>query len=240
MTEQNTENKLNIVDNNDIETNDIIDNDPRLPSICIPRVDMCITTEYIEKIMNEVLLDESIIIKTCIERIDLVGRQNEKGEDFKRVFIHFKPWNTFETVVSKNMKQRLLSGETIKVMYNFPSYWKCSASRVPRPQWQDNQISVEKERSKAYIVVDSSGNKHKSDKHTNVNNVKSIHHKKKSTITNLTSKSQTEYKPKWLGESIDIISSNSEDKSNNSINIKKKCKKHPSSQSNENQNQKSK
>ena len=35
---------------------------------------------------------------------------------------------------SEMLKDRLLSGQDIKVVYNEPWFWKCSASRVPKPE----------------------------------------------------------------------------------------------------------
>ena len=214
---------------------DELEDNPKLPSICIPRVDMSITSEYIEKIMNEVLLSENSLLKTCIERIDLVGRQNEKGEDYKRVFVHFKPWETFESVNSKNMRQRLLSGETVKIMYNIPSYWKCSASRVPRPEWQEKQDTNEKDRSKPYIVDDTNKSINKtSQNHNNKQSNKKkplvTNMKTNANITNNTIKHKTEktdYKPKWLGELSDIASllETKSEENNKNINLKKKNKK---------------
>lgn len=200
-----------------------IDNNPRLPSICIPRVDMWITSEYIEKIMNEVLLAENSLLKSCIERIDLVGRQNEKGEDYKRVFVHFKPWEIFESFNSKNMRKRLLSGETIKVMHSSPSYWKCSASRVPRPEWQYKDDLIEKETSKNHLIQES--NKI----NNNINKV--VENKKKYSAT-LSNKQKSEYKPKWLGELSDISSLLDSNTENTMINknLKKKNKKQQQSQ----------
>lgn len=180
--------KLN-ADVKDIDNNEI---DPRLPSICIPRVDLSVSNEYVKSIINEVLLPINSSKDTCIERIDLINRQNEKGEDYKRVFIHFKPWNSFESSTSKKMRQKLLSGQIIKIMHNYPSYWKCSASRVPRPEWQDPTVSVEKEKPKAYILDDNEkGEKQKV-------NINKVINKKKTQV----SKISQEYKPKWLGEEV--------------------------------------
>ena len=199
----------------EVKTLDITD--VRLPSICIPRVDSWVTSDYIENIMNEVLLPQDTYLTSCIERIDLIGRQNERGEDYKRCFIHFKPWNSFECASSKKMREKLLSGETVKIMHNNPSYWKCSASRVPRPQWNDHSAPVEKQRSKAFLIDDNESNDISSEEEAKKNVKKQLPIMKKkiniSMNTNNTNKkdSSKEYKPKWLGESVFESLSNNDD-----------------------------
>lgn len=196
--------------------------DVRLPSICIPRVDNWVTSDYIENIMNEVLLPQDTYLTTCIERIDLIGRQNERGEDYKRCFVHFKPWNSFECEASKKMREKLLSGETVKVMHNNPSYWKCSSSRVPRPQWNDHSPPVEKQRVKAFLIDDSDSLEVSSEEETK-KHVKKHMLKKKINIPINTNKKETpnEYKPKWLGESVFEYLNNDNNKANNNEDTKK-------------------
>ena len=98
------------------------------PSICIPRVFANITGKYVQGVFEDMNLGK-------VERVDMVLKKNDKGESFKRVFIHFKYWNND----SSKVRQRLLQGNTIKVVYDSskPWFWKCSASRVPRPSNRD-------------------------------------------------------------------------------------------------------
>ena len=95
------------------------------PSICIPRVFAEITRRQIKDAFIKVLNDD------CIERIDMI-RKNRNNDNYQRVFIHFKYWPDNER--SEMLKDRLLSGQDIKVVYNEPWFWKCSASRVPKPE----------------------------------------------------------------------------------------------------------
>ena len=89
------------------------------PSICIPRVFAEITRRQIKEAFIKVLNDD------CIDRIDMI-RKNRNNDNYQRVFIHFK--------YSSMLKNRLLSGQDIKIVYNEPWFWKCSASRVPKPE----------------------------------------------------------------------------------------------------------
>ena len=98
------------------------------PSICIPRVFANIDGRLIKDVFEELNLGK-------VDRVDMVSKKNDKGESFKRVFIHFHYWNS----ESSQIRQRLLDGNTIKVVYDSPKpwFWKCSASRVPKPSSHD-------------------------------------------------------------------------------------------------------
>jgi len=125
------------------------------PSICIPRVDNWVTDEYVRKIFNEVFFGKDYDVSNdCIIGIDLIPRTNERGESYKRAFIHFKNWDEIDSAAAVSVRQRLNNGETIKIMHNNPSYWKCSASRVQRPQWlsETAQQPTEQKRPRPFIV----------------------------------------------------------------------------------------
>lgn len=94
------------------------------PSICIPRVFPNISHKEIKTIF------ETIFQEKCIQRIDIVGRNN-KSQNYTRVFIHFKYWP--DTEKSNIIRNRLLTKQTVNIVYNEPWFWKCSASRVPKP-----------------------------------------------------------------------------------------------------------
>lgn len=82
-------------------------------SICIPRTLNKFTQENIYDVFNELV--------GSVSRVDIVEcRDNHK---FCKIFIHFTEWKTTEIVES--MKQRLQSGETVKIVYDTPWYWKC-------------------------------------------------------------------------------------------------------------------
>ena len=63
-----------------------------------------------------------------INRVDIIERTNEKGEKYKRVFVHFDYW--FETEDAQTAKTRLLEGKEIKIVYDDPWFWKVSANKV--------------------------------------------------------------------------------------------------------------
>ena len=96
------------------------------PSVCIPRTFPNITWKRIKDVFEEVLGTK------CIDRIDMVRRRADDGSEFQRVFIHFTSWPSDEH--SQEVRNRLLEGKDIKIVYDEPWFWKCSASRVPRPR----------------------------------------------------------------------------------------------------------
>lgn len=48
------------------------------------------------------------------------------------MFIHLRYWPTDDDAVI--IRDRLVAGETVKIVYDTPWFWKCSASRLPKPQ----------------------------------------------------------------------------------------------------------
>jgi len=99
------------------------------PSICIPRVFKSTTRKDLFDIVEKLDLG-------AVERIDMVPKTNERGESYYKVFIHFKMWNIKNTM-AKATRDKLLAGEEIKIVYNAPWFWKCTASRVEKPVFRD-------------------------------------------------------------------------------------------------------
>ena len=90
------------------------------PSLCIPRILENINHKYVRDIFDKLKLGN-------IKCIDIIERKNQKGELYKRVFIHFHNWYTHENAV--NIKARLMSGQNIKIVYNNPWFWKVSINK---------------------------------------------------------------------------------------------------------------
>lgn len=94
------------------------------PSICIPRTLNNITWRTVKDTF------ETILGKGTVERVDLINDRN--GEPFCKIFIHLRYWPHDEDATL--IRQQLLEGETVKIVYDNPWFWKCSASRLPKPQ----------------------------------------------------------------------------------------------------------
>ena len=111
------------------------------PSLCIPWVFPNITDRRIAYVFKQLHLGE-------IERIDMVQRDNHQ-----RVFIHFKEWSI--TRDANAVREKLVKGEEVKLVYDEPWFWKVSASRVnkvnprradkPKPRIELLQKPVEEE-----------------------------------------------------------------------------------------------
>ena len=92
------------------------------PSLCIPRIFDNMTNDHIKSIFQKAKLG-------IIRRVDVIHRKNEKGEEYKRVFIHFTRWFVDEPNII-NLRQRLIEGKDIKIVYDNPWFWKVSASKL--------------------------------------------------------------------------------------------------------------
>jgi len=95
------------------------------PSLCIPRTFSNITWQKVKEVFEE------LFGKGTIERVDVVKKTHDNGESFNRVFVHFRKWPSDQA--NQAIRQRLLDGEEIKIVYDEPWFWKCSKSRVPKP-----------------------------------------------------------------------------------------------------------
>lgn len=98
------------------------------PSICIPRVFANVTKRDVREVFEQVLG-----VRGCIERVDLISRTDQSGTPFGRVFIHLRFWP--KTEQAQGVREQLMAGEQVKIVYDEPWYWKCGASRVPKPEF---------------------------------------------------------------------------------------------------------
>ena len=90
------------------------------PSICIPRVFNNIDAKKIGNVFDQLQLGK-------IKRIDMIECKNEKGEKFKRAFVHFEKWHWNED--AQAARRKLIEGKEIKIVYDTPWFWKISANR---------------------------------------------------------------------------------------------------------------
>ena len=99
-----------------------IDNIPmNQPSICIPRTLPNITKEKVLEVFKHYNMGE-------IDKIDMIQRNNEKGERFQRIFIHFKQW--YSNPIATKSREMLLSGKEIKIISEDPWFWKMSVNKA--------------------------------------------------------------------------------------------------------------
>lgn len=105
------------------------------PSICIPRVFPNITWQRVKGIFEELGLG-------TVDRVDMVNKTNDKGQKFKRVFVHFKQWNSDET--AQQVREKLLGGDQVKIVYDEPWFWKIAMSTAPRPEFEKKTTRTHK------------------------------------------------------------------------------------------------
>ncbi len=98
---------------------------PIIYSLCIPRVFKNISEKRIRAIFYSLKLG-------FVERVDMVAKTSEKGEEFWRVFVHFSDWNE-KNPTAVQMRQKLDAGEKTKIVYDSPWFWLISKSNsTPR------------------------------------------------------------------------------------------------------------
>lgn len=115
------------------------------PSICIPRVFSNITWQRVKEVFEELNLG-------MVERVDMPKKKNDKGEEFKRCFVHFKKWYNNED--AKAVREMLLDGEMVKIEYDTPWFWKCYMSNVAKPEFKktEKRSTTRKPKSPPKIV----------------------------------------------------------------------------------------
>ena len=90
------------------------------PSICIPRVFMNIDVSRIKNVFGELFGINNI------KQIDVIKNFDKRDKPYNKVFVHFNSW-PIEHIETRN---KLLEGKEIKIVYEQPWFWKCSASRI--------------------------------------------------------------------------------------------------------------
>lgn len=96
------------------------------PSICIPRTLNNVSWRDVKETF------ETLFGKGTVDRIDIVRRRDDDSP-FCRIFVHMRYWPQDNEQVMAWRKQ-LMEGTELKVVYKHPWYWKCVASRLPKPE----------------------------------------------------------------------------------------------------------
>ena len=96
------------------------------PSICIPRTLNNVTWRNVKETF------ETLIGPGTVDRVDIV-KNNSDNQQFCRIFVHFRYWPVKDQTVKK-IRDRLMDGETIKIVYDSPWFWKCVTSRISKPE----------------------------------------------------------------------------------------------------------
>ena len=89
-------------------------------SLCIPRVFNNITEAKVYNVFNKLNIGQ-------IHSINMIERTNKKGKIVKCVFINFDYW--YLNGQQSQMRNQLLSGKEIKVVYDDPWFWNVSIKR---------------------------------------------------------------------------------------------------------------
>ena len=85
----------------------------QVESICIPRVDISISKDFIYNILSELRIGK-------IHKIIEIPLRNEFS--YKRIIINIQ-WNNNESI-TQNIKKHLYETGSFKIVYDMPWYWK--------------------------------------------------------------------------------------------------------------------
>jgi hypothetical protein len=96
------------------------------PSICIPRTLNNVSWRDVKETF------EKLLGKGTVERVDIVTRRDEDSP-FCRIFVHMRYWPVNDQQIAA-WRNTLINGGEMKVVYNHPWFWKCVASRIPKPE----------------------------------------------------------------------------------------------------------
>jgi hypothetical protein len=107
------------------------DPQPIIYSICIPRVFKNIGEKRVRAIMYSLKFG-------FVERVDMVAKTNQKGDEFWRVFVHFSSWNE-RNDSAMQVQAKLDSGDQVKIVYDSPWYWMISKSKTQRPEQRQDR-----------------------------------------------------------------------------------------------------
>ena len=99
------------------------------PSICIPRTFPTIRGEQTKRAVFRTFKELRI---GHIERIDTVHKTDKNGERYCTVYVHLT-WYS-DNKLACDTRQKLVDGQEIKVVYDDPWFWKCTASTIEKPE----------------------------------------------------------------------------------------------------------
>ena len=94
------------------------------PSICIPRTLNNMSWYFVKQTI------EKITGPGTVERVDIVPARD--NSPFCKIFIHMRYWPN--SGAGYEFRERLVEGENVTIVYDSPWFWKCSASRIPKPE----------------------------------------------------------------------------------------------------------
>jgi len=89
----------------------------------------------------------------CIEKVDLVSREDDQGRSFKKVFVHFNNWPDSDNATRAMAAMTSGDGKgSFNLVYDEPWYWKCSISRVVAPTNRNNNTRTGVRRA-PYVAI---------------------------------------------------------------------------------------
>jgi hypothetical protein len=95
------------------------------PSICIPWMFSTISLGQIQAVFEDLNFGD-------IEKIDIIKKEDRNGRNYQTVFVHLA-WAVDNSHVSR-VRDILLAGDEVPIVYDDPWFWKIRASNSSRPE----------------------------------------------------------------------------------------------------------
>lgn len=95
------------------------------PSIYVPRVHNSLDWKMMKQTFEEIFGEGTIA------RVDIVKIRVDEGRrppNFNRAYVHFKKWPEDKN----HVKDKLLAGESCKIVYDEPNYWLCLLNKADK------------------------------------------------------------------------------------------------------------
>ena len=86
------------------------------PSLCVPRATGTWTPKQVRGAF------ERLFGRGHVQHVSATP-VTDRGSNYTRIFVHFNSWPTSERMDA--LRQAVVKGECMKVVYSYPFYWKC-------------------------------------------------------------------------------------------------------------------
>lgn len=108
-------------------------------SVFIPRVHSSLDWRAIKETFEELFGVNSVARVDLLKpRLDEADPVRSKPTSFSRAYVHFKDESSIElSHVFSSFKEKLLQGESVKIVYQDPYYWLCLINKATKKKRSD-------------------------------------------------------------------------------------------------------
>ena len=99
---------------------------PEVPSLCVPRVLSVPSDNRVRDLLS------GIFGAASLANIVIRSREDPSSPEIKyfKIIVHFSAWPRSEKF--DELRRRVLSGGSIKIIHEYPRYWRCFLNKAPK------------------------------------------------------------------------------------------------------------